>query len=168
MKNYFIACFLLIYTNVVAQEEFLNAFRANIAPVEFYFQNVLRDNSYIIYCSKNKLLLYIQDQTNVYEITFESTDEEEYKLKKIMFLDNNQVNNIFNQSKFQKGYSDALLIDKTEGLISLNGLPTYFVYKENINKVYAEYILTMIMKPVPMDYDLYKFFTSRMIDSEIN
>lgn len=168
MRIFFIICFLLVYTNVVAQKEFLTTFRSNIKPIESYFQNVLEDNSYIIYSSKNKLLLYIQIEMNFYEIIFESSNEEEYKLKSFAVMDNNLMNSIFNKDKYQKGYSDVLIIDSTKGLISLNGLPTYFVYKENINKIYAEYILSMVVKPVPMDYDLYKFFTSKIVGIELN
>lgn len=172
MRIFFITSFLLVYTNVVAQEEFLTTFRSNIKPIETYFQNVLEDNSYIIYCSKNKLLLYIHYNDNYFEIIFEGiqgrekairgSNEVRYVFQSISLIDASWSDLIFSKDKYQKGYSDALIIDSTKGLISLNGLPTYFVYKENINKIYAEYILSMVMKPVPMDYDLYKFFISKM------
>ena|SRR5690606_15614916 len=177
MKILLTTFFLLIYSNVIGQEYFVSSCRNNIKPIELYFQNILENNNYIIYCSKVKLLLYIHFEDNYYEIIFEGSQDREkfmkgsndvdYTLKAISLIDKDLMSNVFNKDKYAKGYSDASIIDSTKGLITLDGLPTYFVYKENINEAYAEYALSIVIRPVPMDFNIYKFFTSRMINIDI-
>ena len=177
IKIFFLFCFLLIYQRSLGQQEFLPFFRSNIKPIESYFNNILENNKYIIYCSKNKLLLYIQSDDTYFQLVFNGVQEYEkaingsnevnYILKSFDIMNKTKMESIFNKNNYVKGYSDSLLIESTQGLIDLTGLPTYFLYKDNINNTYSEYILSTIMKPVPMDYEIYKFFTSKLINIDL-
>lgn len=153
---------LLISFNATAQIEIRDFFREKINSIENEFKNILTNNSYVLYGTSNKMFLFIKKDQDY--LVFEYCDNNGiYELLDFKIEKHVMAEKLFKKENYEKGYldfnSDFYLKNNSA---TATGLPTYFKYKV-LDEVYCEYILSVITNPVPMNKDVYRYISFKIL-----
>lgn len=156
---------LLFSTACYAQEESNVYFEKKINKVETYFENILKNNRYIIYSTPYTMHLILEREDNYFHFIFESNYDEDFMIKCLNLIEEKEGKKIFNKNKYEKGVINIKSeFYKENPIESINGLPTFFSYNTDFQKRYCEYYLAVGIKPVPMDFETYQYLGSILLD----
>lgn len=164
MKNlFFLLIYICINLSAFSQEESNLYFEKKIKKVENTFENILLENSYIVYCTTYKLHLILQKGKDTYFNFIFIDDHNEYKLLDIKTINSPFLTEVFDRKNYQKGYIDTESNFYKNGIVRINGLPTCFSYNINLKEKYCEYLLSVNINPIPMKTEIYNFFINLLI-----
>lgn len=161
MKNITIFILLLLNSFLFAQQETCEFFNKKIQTVEKDLKNIISDNKYIIYCTPYKLHLFLEKENEYYEFIYLDNNDK-FELFDLKINKDSIINHVFDTNKYEKGYVDMYSKFYEDEPEIVNGLPTYFSFTIK-NKKYSEYVLSVMFKPVPMDLEVYRYLSYKII-----
>lgn len=159
--------FILINSLGYSQENSEVYFRKKIDNVESNIKNILNGRQYIIYSTPYELHLILNKQNRYYEFIFKGDYDNEYELYDFNIINDNIMQDIFNVSNYEAGIisTDSEFYRK-KPLEIIDGLSTYFSFNTDYQKRYCEYFLTIFVKPVPMNKEIYQYLSFKMLNIE--
>ncbi|WCM41676.1 hypothetical protein MG290_12075 [Flavobacterium sp. CBA20B-1] len=146
-----------------------NYFKLKIEKVEQDYRKILNNRKYIIYSTPYKMHLLFLKDGSFYNFIFKSEYEEDFVLDDFVVNKSDDIiQNLFNSSNYEKGVIDfnSHFYIKNPIITSI-GLSTYFSLNDGYQSRYCEYFLTIAVKPVPMNLEIYQYL-SLLILNKIN
>lgn len=144
-------------------------FRNKVSKIENDLEYLLVGNKYVVYCSPIKLYLIIDKNGEYYELIYKSNYESDYLLYDINVLEESNIKKVFNKSNYLEGVvgieSDFYIKKPIE---SMSGLPTYFTFNTDYKQKYCEYYLSIFIKPVPMNFEVFKILSYKILNISDN
>ncbi len=161
MKSIFL---LLLSISCYSQNQIDNSILEKVEKIENKFQYVLKDKEYVIYSTPYQMHLIFNNYSHYYHFIFtDKSNKGDFVLYDFNVV-NDSIKRIFKKNNYKKGFingdSDFY---KDNSIEVMNGLPTYFSLNIGYHNRYCEYFLTVFMKPIPMNLDVYKTINTLLI-----
>ena len=162
MKNLILAFLLFTTNSLIFGQDLHQDFLRQIDTVENNLEYLLDGNEYIVYATSVKILYIINFKKSYYELIFEDKGNG-FKLKKISILKDKILKDLFDKRNYEKGYVDINSNFYKAGIDSVNGLPSYFSYRLKTQEKYCEYLLSVIIDPVPFNKKIFDYISLRYL-----
>lgn len=158
---------LIVSSFCNAQEDSHTYFRKKINKVENDFEKILKDNKYVIYSTTHTMHLLLNKQDTFYHLVFTGEYDDDFKIKNLEIITDKEIKKVFHKTSYKKGLIDGNSDFYNKNSIEeMSGLPTYFSFNTNFQTRYCEYFLSVIIKPVPMDFDAFRYLSFLILDLE--
>lgn len=172
MKHLFYAIFILIVTSCNGQkkDDFLNKSRENAKKVDdFLHQNHdYKTNMKILFSIADSLYIVVENKEKEYiESIIElksSIDEISLVTKKIIKKPKDILDKGFIPDNYSKDFISFNSDFYKNGYDVASGNKTYFVLIDEANNRLGEAILSVMVKPNPIDPKLYGYLVSKLIN----
>ena len=164
--KFFLIVFLFLLTHSYGQIEFRDNTRKTLSVIEHTMKDLLLDSSYLVYSSKYKLFLFVKLKDSYIEFEY-ANQNNEWILSKISQNNHYMMKELFDIKNYIEGYIDFDSTFFYEKEISITDPPTYFKINFEGND-YAEYVLAIILKPVPMNKDVYRYISFKLLNIDFD
>ena len=161
----FISTLLFMASGVIFGQGLHQTFLSDIDSVNEDLEYFLNHNKYIVYATSSKILYIVKTQNNYSGLIYEK-HENEFKLKTVIPLKDKILNDVFDTKNYQKGFIDIESDFYKNGIRNINGNPTYFSYVLNTHEKYCEYLLSIIIDPVPLDKKVFNYISLLFLELE--
>lgn len=165
--KFFLIIFLFLLTHSYGQIEFRDNTRKTLSVIEHTMKDLLLDNSYLVYSSKYQLFLFVRLKDSYIEFEY-AKQNNDWILSKISQNNHYMMKELFDKKNYIEGYIDSSSEFYYENdYIAINDGLTYF--KNNFEgNDYAEYVLAIILKPVPMNKDVYRYISFKLLNIDFD
>lgn len=157
-------CFFLLSSFCCAQEK-PDYFEEKVDIIENQFEGILKNNEYVIYGTPYKMHMIVKRKDGIFDFIFSGNYDDDLKIKDIKLINDPAVKEIFKKRNYEKGFIDLNSpFYKTNPIETMAGLPTYFSYNTDFRERYCEYLLSVGIKPVPMNLETYRLLSSILLE----
>lgn len=154
----FISILLFLTSSGIFGQDLHQKFLSDIDAVSKNLDYFLEGNEYIVYATPSRILYIVKNQKDYSGLIYEK-HENEFKLKRVMSLEDEIPKDVFKTRNYQKGFVDLESDFYKDGVKSIKGNPTYFSYILSTHEKYCEYLLATIIDPVPFNKKVFNYIS---------
>lgn len=154
---------LLFCAGVHAQELskqescYINAFSS---VIDKYLADIIQGENYVLFAISDRHCLVLVKRNKKYEEYYIDITNGILKshMNKIKKKEKEIFGKLFSKNSYQEGFIDHSKYD-----MMTDGNPVYFYFCDSSNQKYGESLVTVFVKPTPIDSDIYYFLLQKIM-----